>query len=91
MRHDHQRAAPGVQVLGQPVDAGHVEMVGRLVEDQQIRGADEESRQRHPAPLATGHLPGGRLRAEVGQAETAEHGAHPGVAGPLVLGGERGG
>ena len=73
------------QVLGQPVDALDVEVVGRLVEHQQVVVADQ---QRRPAP------PGGARRRTAGRARRrARAGADararparrgPRVAGPLV-------
>src|SRR6185312_16740061 len=34
---DHKRAAPGIEIPLQPFDRGEVEMIGRLVEKQDIR------------------------------------------------------
>ena len=36
MADDHQRGAPGIEVALQPFDRGQVEMIGRLVEQQDI-------------------------------------------------------
>jgi hypothetical protein len=53
----HSAPAAGEQVAGEPVDAGHVQVVGGLVEDQQVAVADEQRGQRDPAALAPGHRP----------------------------------
>ena len=81
---DHdQRAAPLQQVLGQPGDAGHVEMVRRLVEHQQVGGADQQRGQRDPPALAAGHRCRPGVQAEVaacrvrrGPSRTPESPAH---------------
>ena len=84
---DHdQRALAADQVPGEPVDTADVEVVGGLVEDQQVRLAHQQRGQRHPAALAAGHRPDRLVQAEVRHAEAVEDGAHAGVAGPLVLG-----
>ena len=82
----HERAAPGQQVAGQPVHAGHVQMVGGLVEDQQVGVADQQRGQGDPAAFATGHRPDRGLQPEVAHAEAVEDLPDAGVAGPLVLG-----
>nr|BFE67733.1 hypothetical protein GCM10020092_010340 [Actinoplanes digitatis] len=86
MGDDDERAAAAQQMAGQPVHTGHVEVVGRLVEDQQVGLADQQRGQGDPAALAAGHRPDRRLQPEVAHAEAVEDGPHAGVAGPLVLG-----
>jgi len=82
---DHDQAAPPPgQVTGQPRHALDVEVVGRLVEHQQIGFGDQQRRQRHPAALATGEPLDRCVQAHLMQAEPVEHLAYPGVAGPLV-------
>ena len=48
------------EVLGQPGDALDVEVVGRLVEEQQVGRGDEQRGQRDPAALAPRERPDGR-------------------------------
>ena len=54
MGDDDDRAAPRQQVLGQPADALDVEVVGRLVEHDQVEVADQRGGQRDAALLAAG-------------------------------------
>ncbi len=61
-------------------------MVGRLVEHEQICWPDEKRGQRHPSALAARH--GAHSLIEPVHAQSLEHRANLGVAGPLVLGGE---
>ena len=82
---------PGVvlQELLEPVDALGVEVVGRLVEQQQVGAAEQQPAQRDPAPLAA------RQRRHVGVVGWAAQRVHgdldvaleaPGVGGgDLVL------
>jgi hypothetical protein len=83
---DDERAAPGEQVSGEPVDAAHVEMVGRLVEDKQVGRPDEQCRQRDAAALTPGHRRDRCVQTEVRHAEPVEDRPYGRVAGPLVLG-----
>ena len=54
MRDDDDRAAPRQQVLGEPADALDVEVVGRLVEHDQVGVADQRRGQRDAPLLAAG-------------------------------------
>ncbi len=93
MGDDEQGAAAGgpagARWVGQPVDALDVEVVGGLVEHEQVVVAEQHRGQRHPAPLPTGQLGDQRVVApghgdlDVGQ-QPAEHRAHRGVARPGV-------
>ena len=80
------------QVPGQPVDGLDVEVVGRLVEDQQLGVLEQQPRQRDPPPLAARQRPDRRIQpaGQAGQLHTAEqpleHAPEGGVAGPLMLG-----
>lgn len=84
--------APGAQVAYQPGDALDVEVVGGLVEDDQVLLVDEELGQRDTAALATGERGDDGvepvLEAGEGQAaeEPGEHVADLGAARPLVVG-----
>lgn len=87
-----ESGAPGAQVVGQPGDALDVEVVGGLVEDDQVLLVDEELGQRDTAALATGERGDDGvepvLEAGEGQAaeEPGEHIADLGAARPLVVG-----
>ena len=52
---DQQRPLVGAQVLDQPRLGVEVEVVGRLVEEEDIGLGVEDPRQLHPAPLAARH------------------------------------
>ncbi len=94
---DHERPAPGrpagAQVRGQPRHAVDVEVVGGLVQQEDVGVVDQHRGQRHPAQLTAGQLVGAGVHAAhargVGPAEqAADHVAHPRVARPRVrLGG----
>ena len=88
MGDDHDGLAAGGQVAGQPVDALDVEVVGRLVEHQQVVVDDQRAGQRDPAPLAAGERadPAVEHRVEVRPARRRARPAPraPGVRGPLV-------
>ncbi len=65
--HRDDRARVGRQVVLQPGHRLGVEVVGRLVEQQQVRRAQQQPAQRHAAPLAarqSGHLRVGRRQAQ---------------------------
>ncbi len=52
---DHQDAAGEArELLFQPLDGRQIEVVGRLVQQQQIRPADQRARQRRAPPFAAG-------------------------------------
>ena len=56
-----------LQVLLQPLDALCVQVVGGLVQQQQVRLGQQELTERHPAALATGQLCDGRIRRRAAQ------------------------
>ena len=88
MGDDDQRAAPRLEPFGQPGDAGDVEMVGRLVEREQVEPVeavgDEQGGQRDPAPLAAAERRGVGVEA-VGQAEAGHGVARARHACPLMF------
>ena len=65
------RAGEVAEVVAQPADAVGVEAVGRLVEQQDLRVAEEGAGQgealAHAEREAAGALVGGRLEADLGQ------------------------
>ena len=52
MGDDEQRSAPCSEVSGEPVDAFDVEVVRRLVEQQQLGSSEQQLGERDPPPLA---------------------------------------
>ena len=82
----------GGEVAREPVDALDVEVVGRLVEQQQLGVATSSCGQRDPAPLAARQRRDRRVEAvaEAGAVDAAEqpveHVAEARVARPLVVG-----
>ena len=48
----HQAAAEGPQVVAQPADRVRVQVVGRLVQQQRVRAAEQDPGQLDPPPLA---------------------------------------
>ena len=83
-RHDGARVV--LEELLEPVDALGVEVVGRLVEQQQVRPAEQQPAQGDAAPLAT------RQRGDVGVVGRAAQGVHGDVdvalQAPRVGGGD---
>ncbi len=58
MADDDQRAAAACQFAFQPFDGGEIEMVGRLVQQQDIGRGRQHPRQRGAAGLAAGDMRG---------------------------------
>ena len=89
---DEQRAGARGQMPREPVDRLDVEVVGRLVEQQQLGRVEQQPRERDPPALAAGQRRDRRLEAcrearERDAAEqTVEDVAEGTVARPLVLG-----
>ncbi len=87
---DHQQAAvsgapPLLQVLGKPGHALHVEVVGGLVEHDDVVISDEELRERHAALLPAGEGVHAGVPVHLGH-ESAHDVADRRVGGPLVVG-----
>jgi hypothetical protein len=58
MADDDKRAAAAGEFAFQPFDGGEIEMVGRLVQQQDIGRGRQHPRQRRAAGLAAGHMGG---------------------------------
>ena len=88
VRHDDHaalvRRPAAVDVLGEPLDALDVQVVGRLVEEQDVPVADQQPRECHTATLPTGQLVDADVPRDV-RDETADDVADLRVTGPLVL------
>ena len=82
---DH-RAGPGEQVVGEPGNGLDVEVVGRLVEQQQVGVGDQGRAQRYPPLLAAGQGADDGVQPDVPQAEAGQHAAHRTVRRPGMLG-----
>ena len=80
----HGAAAVGevAEQSAHPPDAGRVEPVGRLVEDQHLRVADQRRREAEPLPHAQGVVAHAPRRLRRGQADEVEHLVDPAAAGP---------
>ena len=63
----HERAAQVAQVPGQPVDRLDIQVVRRLVQQQQVMVTDQYGRQRHPPGLAAGEPLRWRIQVYAGQ------------------------
>jgi hypothetical protein len=85
---DEQAAGVGrpalPQVPGQPREALDVEVVGGLVEEQDVVVADQQAGQRDAAALPSRQRADRRVPGDVGD-EPGDDVAHLGVAGPLVV------
>ena len=77
---DHdQRARPGVEVVLQHGEGVDVQVVGRLVQQQHVRLAEQQPQELQPPPLAAGQVvePGGQPLA--GEAEVLQQRAGTGL------------
>ena len=70
--HHQQRVAEALQVLGEPQHRLEIEMVGRLVEDQEVGIAEQRSRQRHAHAPAAGELAAGPRLGGVVEAQAMQ-------------------
>src|SRR5574340_767376 len=73
-------------MFGEPLHALDVEVVGGLVEHQQVQFLDQGRGQRNASSLTAGETVDGRGEAEIVDADAGEDVADPRVAGPLVIG-----
>jgi hypothetical protein len=53
---EHERGAPGIEISLQPFDRGEIEMIGRLVEEQDIGRGRQHASQRGAACLTAGKM-----------------------------------
>ncbi len=70
MGHDDDPAVPRDQLAGEELDGGVVEVVGGLVQEQQVGALREPAREAHPVPLPHGQ----GVEAPVGVAHRAQPG-----------------
>jgi hypothetical protein len=81
----HQAAAVGAQERQQPVAGVVVEVVGRLVEQEELAAGEEDAGQLDAAPLAAGQHAEGEVGAVGTQAEAGEQAAGLGLGGVAAL------
>ncbi|EOD69495.1 30S ribosomal protein S5 [Amycolatopsis vancoresmycina DSM 44592] len=86
VRDDHDGDLPGQQVVGEPADTLDVQVVGRLVEHDQVELPGQRGGQRDPAPLPTGQVRRRRVQADRGDPQAVHNGSDAGIGGPFVLG-----
>ena len=87
---DHEQRArarlpAGFQMMGEPVDGAHIEMVGGLIEHENVVGADEQARKIDAPALAARERADRTLPRDVGNKPGKDF-SHARRRGPLVLG-----
>ena len=87
---DHQeRPLAGLparfEMIGEPIDGAHVEMVGGLVEHEDVVVADEQAREVDAAALAARERTHGALPGDIGD-EAVDDVPDAGARGPFVFG-----
>ena len=85
MRDEHHGSGVAGEKFLEPLNRVDVEMVRRLVQQQQIRPADERARQQHAAPPAARQRVDNRVRAEI---EPRQHQIDVMLAEPRLVFGE---
>ena len=83
MGHDDQRARVVDNVLGEPADSLDVEVVGGLVENQQVDLGEQQPGQGGPAPLATAQTADQGLVVDFAE-QVLHHRARPRIGGPGI-------
>ena len=76
---DEEGPGPAQQELLQPDEALQVEVVGRLVHEEQVRLLQEQAGERHPHAPAAGELGDGALEVPLTETHTAKDGLSPGL------------
>ena len=69
MADDQQRAIPGAQHIFQPLNRFHVEVIGRLIEDEQIGPFEQEPGEQGAGLLAAAQLTEGRAPVFLAEAQ----------------------
>ncbi|VVO40828.1 hypothetical protein PS712_05842 [Pseudomonas fluorescens] len=80
----HQGARVAFEPLFEPDDGVEVQVVGRFVEQQQVRWTHQGLRQVQTHPPATGEVPDLAIHLLVGEAQASQQLARPGVGGVPV-------
>ena len=79
MAHDEQRAAVLAEEADEPLLRVVVEVVGRLVEQQELAAGEQDARELDPAPLAAGERVDREVEPALGEPETGGDAAHVGL------------
>ena len=79
------RAPTGFQMIGEPCDGLHVQVVSRLVQHEHVPVANEQPRQVHPATLTARERAHQPVPGHIVQ-KPRDDGTRAGIAGPLVFG-----
>ena len=85
VRDDDQTAAEVLEVILQPLHRRQIEVVGRLVEEEQRRIGQEERRERGPHPPSARELGERAVLLRDGEAEAGEHAARLRLERVLVV------
>ena len=85
MRHDDDRALIGAQIILQPLHGVEVEVVGRLVQQQQVGLCQQQLAQLQPRALAAGEGGNRLLILRGGKAQSGQHALQAGAPGVAVL------
>ncbi|MNZ89409.1 hypothetical protein D3C78_1083330 [compost metagenome] len=80
----HQGAGITLEPLFEPDDGVEVQVVGRFVEQQQVRWAHQGLRQVQAHPPATGEIPDLAIHLLVGESKSGQQLARPGIGGVTV-------
>ena len=72
VRDDQRAALEAVQPVFQPFQRRDVQMVGRLVQDQQVRIVSSSARQAQPRFLPAGERPDRRIQRQAGQIQPGQ-------------------
>src|SRR5438046_4866367 len=87
MRDEHDSGIERLQFLLEPLEARDVEVVGRLVEQQQVRVAAEGSGERGPRQLAAGERLERSVEIQLGETESTHDRGRtiaPGIAAGVL-------
>ena len=81
MRHDDHRARPLLEIALQPFDALEIQVIRRLIQQQEIRLLQQEARQQGAGLLAAAEIADGLLILGLGEAQAAQHPLDAGLVG----------
>ncbi|CNU99761.1 Uncharacterised protein [Mycobacterium tuberculosis] len=81
MRHQHHRTSVAAQRVEHLLARGRIEIVGRFIEQQHIRGGGHQAGQREPGLLTAGERAGRLLELRTGEHERTQQAAQVLFAG----------
>jgi hypothetical protein len=87
VRHDHAGSIERGELLLEPLETLDVEVVGRLIEEEQVRITRERACERGASELATGKGLEAPVAVGVGEAEPSDYGVRalaPGIAAGVL-------